>query len=321
MRVATLNPLLKMTTFGFGLVAKEKHMETAIVKHVPAMEVDMENLKKMGNMLAMSGYFEKAADPTQALAQMCTKVLAGRELGFGPFAAVNGIHIIKGKPSVSANLMASAVKSSGRYDYKVKKMDATACEVEFFEIVNGKRESLGVSSFTDKEARAAGTQNMDKFPRNMLFARAMSNGVRWYCPDVFSGNAVYVPEELGEAVDQDGNIVEGKVTVLKGGDGHVGNGSNGGSAATTDKEGSTSPVWRTWKDGNDAYKWAIEKEYYEDVDGARSSFKSMVQGMGLRYTLETREQVHQAWYESHLALADTEDVDFYKQQEPEAEPA
>jgi hypothetical protein len=42
---------------------------------------------------------------------MCVKVLAGRELGFGPFASVNGIHVIKGKPGiVSANLMAAAVK-------------------------------------------------------------------------------------------------------------------------------------------------------------------------------------------------------------------
>jgi len=30
----------------------------------------------------------------------------------------------------------------------------------------------------------------------MLFARAISNGVRWYCPDVFSGAAVYTPDEF-----------------------------------------------------------------------------------------------------------------------------
>lgn len=35
----------------------------------------------------------------------------------------------------------------------------------------------------------------------MLFARALSNGVRWFCPDVFAGNVVYVPGEL------DGEIV------------------------------------------------------------------------------------------------------------------
>jgi hypothetical protein len=207
-------------------------METAIVtRSEMAMSVDVDSLQRMGKMLAMSGYFEKSANPDQAIAQMCTKILAGRELGFGPFAAVNGIYIIQGRPSVSANLMASAVKASGRYDYKVHKMDATVCEIEFFEISNGKRTSLGMSSFNATEAKAAQTKNMDKFPRNMLFARAMSNGVRWYCPDVFSGNAVYVPEELGADVDQEGNVIDSTVTVREVVSGN-GNG-NGGGAATT----------------------------------------------------------------------------------------
>jgi hypothetical protein len=41
----------------------------------------------------------------------------------------------------------------------------------------------------------------------MLFARAMSNGVRWFCPDVFSGNTVYTPDELGAETDDNGVIV------------------------------------------------------------------------------------------------------------------
>jgi hypothetical protein len=67
--------------------------------------------------------------------------------------------------------------------------------------------SLGLSDFYEARRRKAGTQNMDKFGRNMMFARAMSNGVKWFCPDVFDGNAVYVPEELGATVDGDGNVI------------------------------------------------------------------------------------------------------------------
>ena len=110
-------------------------------------------------------------------------------MGFAPFASVNGIHIIQGKPTVSANLMAAAVKRSARYDYRVREMSATLCRLEFFERVGGKLESLGLSEFTAADAQKAGTQNLAKFARNMLFARAMSNGVRWYCPDVFDGAA------------------------------------------------------------------------------------------------------------------------------------
>jgi len=168
----------------------------------------LDDVRNVARLLAASNYFEAKGGSDAAIAQLATKVLAGREMGFAPFASVNGIHVIQGKPTVSANLMAAAVKGSGRYDYRVRKMDDAAVSIEFFERVGGKLESIGVSTFTAEDAKKAGTQNMAKFARNMLFARAMSNGVRWYCPDVFSGNAVYTPEELGAAVDNDGDVIE-----------------------------------------------------------------------------------------------------------------
>ena len=172
-------------------------------------EVNVGDLRQTAQLLAMSGYFEAKGNGEQAVAQLATKILAGREMGFGPYASVNGIHIIQGKPTVSANLMAAAVKASGRYDYRVRQMDDEAVAVEFFEVVGGKRESLGVSTFTKADATKAGTQNLQKFARNMMFARAMSNGVRWYCPDVFMAGGVYTPEELGATVDADtGEIIE-----------------------------------------------------------------------------------------------------------------
>jgi hypothetical protein len=39
--------------------------------------------------------------------------------------------------------------------------------------------------------------NWQKYPRNMLFARALTNGARWYCPGVYFG-AVYSGDELAE---------------------------------------------------------------------------------------------------------------------------
>lgn len=155
-----------------------------------------------------SGLFQDATDVSKAI----VKIMAGREFGFGAFTSMTNIHIIKGRPSLGANLMASAVKGSARYDYRIRQMDEKACSVEFFERVNGKLESIGTSTFTIDDARKAGTQNLDKFPRNMLFARAISNGVKWYTPDVF-GAAVYVPEELGAPVNEDGDIIPGSFTM------------------------------------------------------------------------------------------------------------
>lgn len=160
--------------------------------------------EKVAVAMYKSGYFADTRDASQAI----VKIMAGREMGFGAFASMTGVYIIQGRPSVGANLMASAVKRSGRYDYKVIELTDSACEIEYYQ--GGK--TIGRSRFTIEDARKAGTKNLDKFPRNMLFARAMSNGVRWYTPDVFDGAAVYTPEELGAEVNEAGDVIDIKVT-------------------------------------------------------------------------------------------------------------
>lgn len=141
----------------------------------------------LGNIFYQSGLFKDA----QSAHQLVVKILAGKEMGISPMASVNGIHIIAGKPVIGAGLMAARVKSFGKYNYVVKEMTDTSCSIEYFE---GKQ-SLGISTFTIDDAKKAGTKNLDKFPRNMLFARAMSNGVKWFTPDIYE-QPVYVPEEM-----------------------------------------------------------------------------------------------------------------------------
>jgi len=159
----------------------------------------VDDVARIARMMAESGYFKDARDAAQA----GVKIMAGNGWGIQPFDAMTGIHVIQGKPVIGAGLMAAKVKGSGKYDYRVREMTEKVCTVEFFQ----GSESLGVSSFTIEEAKAAGTQNLSKFPRNMLFARAISNGVKWFCPDVFS-SPVYVPEELGAEVDEQGDVID-----------------------------------------------------------------------------------------------------------------
>jgi hypothetical protein len=145
---------------------------------------------QLGQVLANSGYFQDAKDAAQAI----VKVLAGREMGIGPVASMTGIYLVKGRVTLSANLMAAQIKRSGKYNYVIRRMDDAGCEIAFFE---GK-EQIGISTFTEADAKAAqllGGDNWKKFPRNMYFARAMSNGAKWYTPDVFSG-PIYTPDEL-----------------------------------------------------------------------------------------------------------------------------
>ena len=181
-------------------------MSTAIVRQEQVVS-SLDDVQRVARLLAASNYFDAKGDGPLALAQIATKILAGREMGYGPFASVQGIHVIQGKPVISANLMAAAVKRSGRYDYRVTRLDDTGCELVFYD---GGRE-VGRSSFTAEDAgkaQVAGKDNWKKFPRNMYFARAMSNGVRWYCPDVFGGTVAYTPDELGAIEDADGHIVD-----------------------------------------------------------------------------------------------------------------
>ncbi len=140
------------------------------------------------------------------MAQAYTKILYGRELGIGPVASMMGIYIVEGKPAPSANLLAAMVKRSGKYNYRIKRSDAQAAEVEFFEC----GQSVGVSTFTMEEAQTAGLASKDnwrKYGRAMLFNRAVSAGVRMFAPDLFGGAPVYSPEELGAETGEDGAII------------------------------------------------------------------------------------------------------------------
>lgn len=164
----------------------------------------------LSGLLAKSGYFSDAKGEAQAV----VKVLAGRELGFGPVASMTGIHVVQGKPVIGGNLIATLVQAHPSYTYRVKAMTDQECEIAFYE---GKEE-IGRSRFTMEDANRAGLTTKavwKQYPRNMLFNRAMSNGVRWYCPAVFAGVPVYTPEELGANVDDNGDIVDVTPTVIE----------------------------------------------------------------------------------------------------------
>lgn len=162
-------------------------------------QLPVSDIMTLAKNFAESGMFSDTKQAQQAF----VKIMAGQEIGIPPFAAMSGVHIIQGKPTLGAGLIASRVKGSGKYDYKVVQQDDKVCSIDFYQ---GK-EKIGNSTFTIEEAKKAGTKNLDKFPKNMLFARAISNGVKWYCPDVFSG-PVYTPEEMESVKTEDVNHVE-----------------------------------------------------------------------------------------------------------------
>jgi len=156
----------------------------------------------LGNVFVKSGFFSDSKEASQAV----VKILAGQELGFAPIASMTGVYIVKGKVSLSANLMAAAIKRSGKYNYRIEEHTDKTCTIRFIE----SGEAVGVSTFTIAEAQQAGlttNQTWKNFPKNMLFARALSNGAKWFCPDIFGG-PIYTPDELGAEVDEDGVVID-----------------------------------------------------------------------------------------------------------------
>ncbi|WP_439946488.1 hypothetical protein [Streptomyces sp. BBFR109] len=166
----------------------------------------LDDIKRLSTIFIESGMFkgDKSLSLKQQLYQAGVKIIAGVEFGIQPFAAMRGINIINGNAEMSANLMAAKVKKHPKYDYKVKQWDKEGCVLVFYEIPypGAPRKEwyeLGESSFDQEDAvtaQLAGGNNWKKFARNMYFARAMSNGVRIHCPDVFYGAPVYVEGEI-----------------------------------------------------------------------------------------------------------------------------
>ena len=137
----------------------------------------------IGKIMAMSGLFPDITRASQAV----VKILAGRELGIGPFAAMSDIHLIDGAPVVGARILAALVRQSGVYDYRVVEWSNERVAIDFYR--HGEKLEPTVT-FTDDDARRAGLDqptrdgrpsNHTRFPRNMKFARAISNGVGLHC--------------------------------------------------------------------------------------------------------------------------------------------
>jgi len=161
------------------------------MKNLPALisTDELKTIQTLAETFHQAGIFPD----TKSVAQGVTKILAGRELGIGAFESMRGIDIIKGKTAMNSGLISARIKSNSKYDFIVTRLDDDGCSIQFLQ--NG--EKIGESSFTKSDAAKAqiSSHMYGKYPRNMFFARALTNGARWYCSDVFGG-AVYTPDEL-----------------------------------------------------------------------------------------------------------------------------
>lgn len=153
--------------------------------------VPIADVERMALAIAKSGLFG-VKTPDQALALM----LVAQAEGLHPAIAARDYHIIQGRPAKTADAMLRGFLQSGG-TVKWHKSDDTAADATFSHPAGGELR-ITWSMETAKKAGLAGKDMWNKYPRQMLRARCISEGVRAVCPMATSG--MYVPEEVEDIV-------------------------------------------------------------------------------------------------------------------------
>lgn len=160
--------------------------------------VPFQDQERMANAIAKSGLFGMK-DPVAVLALMAVAQAEGRH----PASVAKDYHLIQGRPALKADAMLARFQKAGGMVQWVKYTDDVVTGV-FSHPQGG---SLEVS-WTLAQAKAIGLATKDNwrlYPRAMLRARVISEGIRSVYPGVIVGE--YTPEEVGDFKEVQGTPV------------------------------------------------------------------------------------------------------------------
>lgn len=119
----------------------------------------------------------------------------GRALGIAPIQAMNQINVIKGKPALSADLIAALVRRAGhrlRVEGDDTYAQATIIRADDPDYIP---KPIRWDMERAKRAGLLGNPSWKKYPAAMLRARAISEAARAWANDALYG-FIYTPEEL-----------------------------------------------------------------------------------------------------------------------------
>jgi hypothetical protein len=142
--------------------------------------------EKRAEVLAKSALLPDAlrGKPADVLVVMVT----GHELGLKPMQALRGIHVIKGKPSLSADLMVALCKRSEACKYfRLVSSTPKACTYETLRINEPEPTPMTWTIEMAQAANLMGNDNWKRHPDAMLRARCASALARAVYPDVVGG--------------------------------------------------------------------------------------------------------------------------------------
>jgi hypothetical protein len=152
---------------------------------------------KLASRVADTDFVPKALRGKPEAVLAC--ILAGHEAGISPMQALSKIHVVDGRPAMSAELMRALVLRAG-HEIWIEEQSGSRV------IVAGQRagsERVSKVAWTlddAKRANLAGKQNWRSYPRAMLLARATAELCRALFPDVLAGISNTI-EELQDGFD------------------------------------------------------------------------------------------------------------------------
>ena len=163
-----------------------------------ALEVrNIGNAYAVADLLVKTGFAPKGSTVETAVVAM----IHGNRLGLDPLAAVQGIAVVNGRPTLWGDQLAAAVKGSSVYggervEYIGQGEDAG---VRFTTWRKGHEDEPTVETFSVRDAKRAGlwgkTGPWTQYPRRMLFNRARAFAYRTAFPDALMGMRFREEEE------------------------------------------------------------------------------------------------------------------------------
>jgi hypothetical protein len=178
-----------------GQLSLEENNQIVEYKQPPSSINLLEEIKPLVEVLHTSGYFPDM----KSTAQGVVKALFVAKFGIDAVAAQSAVHVITagGKVNMvlSAQTIATIIKTSRKYDYIIREKTAERCIIEFFQ--NG--QSIGCNERNIQWAKKAGLASRSvwqAYTEDMLFARCISSGARQFAPDVFLGQLIYTEDEV-----------------------------------------------------------------------------------------------------------------------------
>lgn len=148
---------------------------------------DLSVIERAGNYIAKSGLFG-VKTPEQAIALMLVAQAEGRN----PFEAARDYHIIQGRPALKADAILARFQQAGGSVRWIELSDNKA--VAEFSHPQGGKVIIDWDIERAKRAGLIGKDNWKNYPRQMLRARVISEGVRTIYPGVCVGT--YTFEEV-----------------------------------------------------------------------------------------------------------------------------